>query len=97
MEQMTKRSILEARAVRIIALVTLFFIPPTFTAGFLQMGGLDFTGSRSGHLIVNAKPEFLFFLAITIPLMVVVLGAWLAYDWHSMRKAGSEKDDIDLL
>ncbi|KAI5366001.1 Putative Mg2+ transporter protein, CorA-like/Zinc transport protein ZntB [Septoria linicola] len=96
MERMTARSILEARAVRIIALVTLCFIPPTFTTGFLDMGSLDISRSESGHLIVDAKPEFLFFLAITLPLVVVVVGAWLVYDWHSMRKARRE-DHIELL
>jgi hypothetical protein len=87
MEKMTARSILEARAVRVIALVTLFFLPPTFTSGFLQSGVVDFTGSMPGHLVVGATYQFWFFLALTLPLMVVTVGGWLVWDWWSMRNA----------
>lgn len=89
MEHMTERTILEARAVRLIALVTLFFIPPTFTAGFLQMGGLNFDASTRGHMVITVEAKFLFFVAITVPLMVVVMGAsWVGYNWCSVRRWG---------
>ena len=81
MERTAVRSIVEARAVRFIALVTLSFVPPTFMAGLLQMGGLDIV-IHSGHLIVDANPTFLFFLAVTIPLMIVVLSSWFVYHWY---------------
>ncbi|EME79536.1 uncharacterized protein MYCFIDRAFT_183745 [Pseudocercospora fijiensis CIRAD86] len=86
MERMTERSILEAKAVRIIALVTLLFLPPTFTSGFLDMDSLDISRSEGGHLIIDARPEFLFFLALTIPLMIVTVGGWLLWDWLSTRR-----------
>jgi len=38
---MTARTILEARSVRVIALVTMFFLPPTFVSVSLAMDGCD--------------------------------------------------------
>jgi hypothetical protein len=87
---MTARSILEARAVRIIALVTLCFLPPTFVSGLLDMNSLEIKRSGSG-LIVKANAEFFFFLAVTIPLTAVTVGGWLIWDWTSMRKARRER------
>ncbi|KAK9780535.1 hypothetical protein SCAR479_02650 [Seiridium cardinale] len=49
MEKMTARTVMEARTMRAIAVVTLCFLPPTFIAGFLDMGYIN-VASGGGSL-----------------------------------------------
>lgn len=114
-ERLTMRSMVEARTVRLIAIVSLLFIPPTFTTvslllrafsltevmrllmdgaqSFIQADMVHpFSSSRKGLLQLNADLDLWFWLAITIPLMLVTLGGWLYWDWRTTRKMSRELD-----
>lgn len=104
MEQMTARTILEAHTMRIIALVTLCFLPPTFIAvcsyyfstnsnlgpnskqGLLEMGYIDIA-LDSGHFTMNVEPGFFLYLIVTIPVVLLVVGGFLWWDWRSTKSA----------
>jgi hypothetical protein len=113
MERMTSKSILEARAVRIIALVTLLYLPPSFTAvsvldtpvypifanesqTLFGMGYLHTTDKHGGRMRVTADADFWFYLALTIPLMLVTIVAWLAWDIRSRRKYEREENSSNI-
>ncbi|GAB7325313.1 hypothetical protein MBLNU13_g09364t1 [Cladosporium sp. NU13] len=90
-ENMTARTILEARSVRIIALVTMFFLPPTFVSGFLDMGYIAVT--RDGwRLNTSTEPGLMLYLCITVPLVMAVVGCWICWDGLSMREARTQRD-----
>lgn len=84
MEQMTARTIREAHTMRVIAVLTLCFLPPTFIAGFLDMGYIN-VASGGGQLLVDAEPGLLLYAAITIPVLLVVLGGYILWEWYSKR------------
>lgn len=88
MERMTVKSVQEARAVRIIALVTLLYLPPSFTAALFGMGYLHTTAPNDSSMDVRADPDFYFYLAITLPLMLVTLAGWFAWNIHEWRRSG---------
>ncbi|KAF2993479.1 hypothetical protein E8E14_001128 [Neopestalotiopsis sp. 37M] len=93
MEKMTARTIMEARTMRIIAVVTLCFLPPTFIAGFLDMGYIN-VASGGGQLIVDAEPGLLLYTAITIPVLLVILGCYTWWDRRTTRKLASALDPV---
>lgn len=63
--------------------------------------------SGGGNLVVNAEPGFFLYIAITIPLVLVILGGYIWWDWRSMRNLSSQvpmqsyivpvRDDIHLV
>lgn len=86
MEKMSSRTILEARTMRIIAFMTLVFLPPTFIAGFLQMGYLDIE-SEGGRFVINTEPGLSLYFAITLPVVFAVVGGYLWWDRRSTHAA----------
>ncbi|KAK9790481.1 hypothetical protein SCARD494_08430 [Seiridium cardinale] len=93
MEKMTARTVMEARTMRAIAVVTLCFLPPTFIAGFLDMGYIN-VASGGGSLRVGAEPGLFLHIAITIPLVLVILGGYLWWDWRSLRNPKSPHGNL---
>jgi hypothetical protein len=63
----------------------------TSVQGFLEMNNVHVRSGSGGHLLIDVDPSFLFYLAITLPLMFVTVGGWLVWDWRSMRKARAEQ------
>ncbi|CAK4033313.1 hypothetical protein PFICI_04320 [Lecanosticta acicola] len=92
MGRMTARSIVEAQAVRIIALITFILLPPTFTTGFLEMGFLHDISYNDGRLELKADPGLLLYLAITLPLMVVTVGGWFLWDFRTKRNLQKQRE-----
>ncbi|KAK1854827.1 hypothetical protein CCHR01_02507 [Colletotrichum chrysophilum] len=86
MERMTARSILEAHTMRIIALLTLCFLPPTFIAGFLDMGYIDLI-VRKGHLRLDVQPGLWLYLAIALPLVLIIMISYILWDRRNVRRA----------
>jgi hypothetical protein len=97
---------MEAANMRIITLVTLFFLPGTFVSvsvALYLMIALGLTHMETlmstpivhypdNQRIVNGDALKLF-LAISLPLLVVTIIAWYAlYHWHKARRAGPEKE-----
>ncbi|KAI3537255.1 hypothetical protein CSPX01_10344 [Colletotrichum filicis] len=91
-ERMTARSIFEAYTMRILALLTLCFLPPTFVAGFLDMDYVD-VRSVNGMLKLNIEPGLWLYLAVTIPLLLVIIASYLVWDRRNVRKI-VEKDSF---
>ena len=94
MGQMTARSIVEAQAVRIIALITFLLLPPTFTAGFLEMGFIHDIRYQDGTLSLQADAGLLLWLTITLPLMALTVGVWFIWDFRTKRHLREKQDYI---
>lgn len=43
--------------------------------------------SDSGHLLVDVEPGLLFYVIVTVPVMLLVLGGFMWWDWRSTRLA----------
>ena len=41
--------------------------------------------SGGGQLLVDAEPGLLLYAAITIPVLLVVLGGYILWEWYSKR------------
>lgn len=91
MLKLTEKTIREARTVKTITLVTLIYLPASFTSTFLSMGYIHITSSSSSaHLLqITASRELWFYLAITAPLMLVTVCGWWAWElWSRHRGKG---------
>lgn len=60
---------------RIIAAVTLIFLPPTFTATFFSTGFFSFYGPDGSPAMTTSM--FWLYWVVTVPLTLVVLLGWL--------------------
>ncbi|KXH64867.1 hypothetical protein CNYM01_13998 [Colletotrichum nymphaeae SA-01] len=88
-ETLTARTVTEAHTMRVIALLTLCFLPPTFVAGFLDMGYIDIKSER-GMIKLDLKPGVWVYLAISLPLVVVILSTYLLWDRRNMRNVARQ-------
>ncbi|KAL3445797.1 hypothetical protein BJX65DRAFT_309500 [Aspergillus insuetus] len=86
-QQIATTSKRDTSAMKAIALLTMFFLPPTFAATFIAMPVFDLS-APSGHPV--ARGTFWLYWAITAPPMCLVLGMYLAYFWYTERRLGSE-------
>lgn len=97
---------MEAANMRIITLVTLFFLPGTFVSVSVVlylMVALGLTPVETlmstpivhypdDQRIVN-RDALKLFLAISLPLLAVTIITWYAlYHWHKARRAGPERE-----
>jgi len=85
MTQNSTRDARDARSMRTITLVTLLYLPLIFTSIFLSMGFIHVTSSHSG-LTVKADDGMWFYLALTLPLLLVTLGVWYVWEWRTRRR-----------
>ncbi|GAB7323066.1 hypothetical protein MBLNU13_g05583t1 [Cladosporium sp. NU13] len=80
---------MEAANMRIITLVTLFFLPGTFVSTLMSTPIVHFPDEQR---IVNLDALKLF-LAISLPLLAVTIVTWYAlYYWHKARRAEPERE-----
>lgn len=93
-EQMTVRSLTEARAVRLIAIVTLIFLPPTVVSGFLQLDYIHVAFIKDGLLHLTTDIDVIFWVILTAPLLLATLGGWLIWDWRASRKSQAAYQSI---
>jgi len=97
MKKMTQKSTEEAHTVKTITLVTLVYLPASFTASFLGMGYIHVGSITDGYLKINTSKDILVYLAITLPLMVLTLLGWFIWDVYSRKKhRQSEANDGDV-
>ncbi|KAE8449686.1 hypothetical protein EG329_007461 [Mollisiaceae sp. DMI_Dod_QoI] len=87
----------DARSMRTITLVTLLYLPLIFTSTFLSMGFIHVTSSHSG-LTVKADDGMWFYLALTLPLLVVTIGVWYIWEWRARRRlrAGDIEGNVKI-
>ncbi|OHE96248.1 hypothetical protein CORC01_08466 [Colletotrichum orchidophilum] len=88
-ETLTARTVIEAQTMRVIALLTLCFLPPTFVAGFLDMGYIGITSER-GALKFDLQPGLWFYLEISLPLVLVIIVTYLLWDRRNSRKVARQ-------
>ncbi|KAL3485463.1 hypothetical protein BJX62DRAFT_242895 [Aspergillus germanicus] len=86
-QQIATASKRDTSAMKAIALLTMFFLPPTFAATFIAMPVFDLS-APSGHPV--ARGTFWLYWAITAPLTCLVLAMYLAYSWYTERRLSSE-------
>ncbi|KAI1078234.1 amino acid permease-domain-containing protein [Whalleya microplaca] len=92
--KVSRQSLIEAQAVRMIAIVTLVFLPGTFTAAFFGMQYVR-ADLSSGTLVASASPELLLYFAITLPLMAATLLAWWFWDrWQAHRRSSQKEGSV---
>ncbi|KAK1990929.1 hypothetical protein LX36DRAFT_376159 [Colletotrichum falcatum] len=89
MERMTARTIREAYTMRAIALLTLAFLPPTFIAGFLDLDYVNIL-MNNGKLKLQVEPGLWLYLAISLPLVVVIMSSYLWWDRRNLPKSVPE-------
>lgn len=99
MEKLARETKMEAVNMRIITLVTLFFLPGTFVSVSVTLSlvtALKLTSEKtlmSTPIVENPDDHRMFnndslklFLAIALPLLAVTLATWYAlYHWHKVR------------
>ena len=57
----------------------------------MEMGYIDIKSSGGGFKL-NAKPGLIFYFAITIPLVVAIIGSYVYWDRHNKYAAERETD-----
>ncbi|KAL3296360.1 magnesium transport protein transmembrane region, partial [Colletotrichum asianum] len=82
-EALTAKTVIEAHTMKVIALLTLCFLPPTFVAGFLDMGYIDIK-SEKGLMRLDFEPGLWLYLAVSLPLVIVIMSAYLVWDRRNM-------------
>ncbi|PMD32907.1 hypothetical protein L207DRAFT_571716 [Hyaloscypha variabilis F] len=75
-----------------IAVVTMFFLPGTFTSGRSQHVSRAFFAMPFVNETPNEPPRFWIYWAITAPLTIVVLTIWLTWIWCKMPRMRSIVD-----
>jgi len=90
MHDIAKKTKQETVSMKIITLVTLFFLPGTFISTIMSTDILQFTNNRE-----DFSPRALqIYLGVTIPFMVLTFAAWrILYLWTKKRELakGNEK------
>lgn len=112
MEKLARETKMEAVNMRIITLVTLFFLPGTFVSVSFTLSlvtALKLTSEKtlmSTPIVENPDDHRIFnndslklFLAIALPLLAVTLATWYAlYRWHKIRfQKWLAKNSVDTL
>lgn len=96
MEDISKKTNLETVSMRIITLVTLFFLPGTFISTLMSTPIVTFApGSPStsdGDISAGALS---FFCAVSVPLMLATFGLWLCLYWWEARKEVYKRSRMD--
>ncbi|KAE9367220.1 hypothetical protein N431DRAFT_495515 [Stipitochalara longipes BDJ] len=84
----------DSAAVRVITILTLVYLPASFTATLLGMNLFAFKGSDSNSSSFSISPKFWIFIAIAVPLTGVTLGAWMLivqkYEKKMIKEWGEE-------
>ncbi|KAK2761198.1 hypothetical protein FQN54_001719 [Arachnomyces sp. PD_36] len=78
----------DSEAMKTIAILTMLFLPGTFVSAFL---GMNFFDGENGHFRSDGK--WWIFLAVTIPLTIIVVGSWFAWVFWKRRRAEGGGDD----
>ncbi|KAH6692145.1 hypothetical protein BKA61DRAFT_282709 [Leptodontidium sp. MPI-SDFR-AT-0119] len=91
---LTQKTIQEARTMRTITFIALIYLPASFTSTFLSMGFVH-VESLDGIMRLNVSKDMLFYVAITVPLMVVTISAWWLWEYMSKRRKRISREEGD--
>lgn len=85
--ELTERSHNEAIAMRIVTVMTLLYLPPTFVSTFFSTDVIRYQGDGGALLESFSVLAMQRWLQVSLPLMVVTcLGSWLWYSWEYRRR-----------
>jgi hypothetical protein len=77
-------------SMKTISWLTMVFLPATFVATFFGMGFFQFHKDSENHSHISVAPEWWLYLAVTLPLTAVVLGAWNGWLWWKERSVDED-------
>jgi hypothetical protein len=83
----------DSAVMRVIAAITIFFLPATFTATFFSTTFFEFNSDLNGK--VYSEWLWLYFLVTVILTTVVTVGTWLL--WRSKEKEILERIEKQVL
>ncbi|KAK5720387.1 hypothetical protein LTR17_015024 [Elasticomyces elasticus] len=87
MEMLAQKTKLEAVSMRIITLVTLFFLPGTFISTLMSTPIVSFAPGSSSTSDSNISTGALgFYVAVSLPLVILTFLSWYAVYWWENRK-----------
>ncbi|CAJ2504351.1 Uu.00g117450.m01.CDS01 [Anthostomella pinea] len=100
-EKLAKKAGLEAIAVRIITVITLFYLPATFVSTFFSTNAVTFQNdgsddSTSGNTTAPSQLALERFFEVSVPLMALTFGlaiAWYYYERRQIRKQPAWMDE----
>ncbi|KAK5695171.1 hypothetical protein LTR97_008677 [Elasticomyces elasticus] len=97
MEMLAQKTKLEAVSMRIITLVTLFFLPGTFISTLMSTPIVTFAPGSSSPSDSNISTGALgFYVAISLPLMALTFLSWYAVYWWENRKERQRHQSLRL-
>ena len=86
MEDLTKRTTWETFIMRVLAVVTVVFLPPTFVSTFMSANIVEYKPENSGITTGSTSLGGVkFFLALTVPIMVAIFGGTGGWIWIEKR------------
>ncbi|MCJ1357728.1 MAG: hypothetical protein MMC33_007724 [Icmadophila ericetorum] len=91
---LSKKSVADNKAVKVITVVALIFVPASYVADFLQMGYV--TVAQTSGLSVAVAQGFWLYMSITMPLIVVTMGIYLGAELIQRRAIRRENAMKDL-
>ena len=94
MLRLTRESVDDNVTVRVITVCTLIYLPASFMATFFGMNFFEF---RSDIDSLRISPNFWIYVAATIPLTLVTVGAWYLFKLRHDRRRRKQHDEEDSL
>ncbi|KAH8671488.1 hypothetical protein BX600DRAFT_249438 [Xylariales sp. PMI_506] len=85
-EKMANHMLVDSAAIRVITVVTLIYLPATFTSGFFGMGFFTTDPDQGGKWIV--APYLWVYFILTLPLTALTITWW---KWRSRREKYMEQ------
>ncbi|KAK2800970.1 hypothetical protein FQN50_007945 [Emmonsiellopsis sp. PD_5] len=83
MLKMTTHTVHDSAAIRIITLVTLIYLPPSFVSTFLGMNLFSYGNNNSGFTI---SPQFWVFVVLAVPLTAITIISWYVFVRRRLRR-----------
>ncbi|KAF2809485.1 uncharacterized protein BDZ99DRAFT_531837 [Mytilinidion resinicola] len=87
---LTRESVDDNATVRVITVCTLIYLPASFTATFFGMNFFEFQSGLAG---LHTSPSFWIYVAATIPLTFLTVGAWYIFKVRHDMKRKRKRDE----
>lgn len=94
MLRLTRESVDDNATVRVITVCTLIYLPASFMATFFGMNFFEF---GSDIRALRASPNFWIYVAATIPLTMITVGAWYVFKLQHDRKRRKRHDEEEAV
>ncbi|KAF2708726.1 hypothetical protein K504DRAFT_534314 [Pleomassaria siparia CBS 279.74] len=91
--QLTHESVDDNATVRVITVCTLIYLPASFTATFFGMNFFEYQSDVGG---LQTSQSFWVYIAATIPLTLITVGAWYISKMRHDKKRQKERSDEEM-